>query len=67
MSMTLPNDVARCPGVGSEEEGWREGCEDCYRRTSKPHQNSMRWVWMEPPPIIAFECEFRIDTPNADH
>ena len=21
----LPNDVARCAGVGSDEEGWREG------------------------------------------
>ena len=24
----------RCHGSGSDEEGWREGCEDCLRRTS---------------------------------
>lgn len=33
--MTLPADVARCPGVG-DEEGWREGCCDCLRRTAPP-------------------------------
>ena len=58
--MTLPNDVARCPGVGSDAEGWREGCEDCLRRTP-PNPDAMRTVWMSPPPIIAFWCEFRID------
>ena len=54
----LPADVARCPGIGDDVEGWREGCEDCRRRTDpKP------WpfvVAMTPPPIIAFECEHRI-------
>lgn len=56
--MTLPADVARCSGV-EYEDGWREGCEDCMRRTSPsdhPYQ-----VWIEPPPIITFECEFRIE------
>ena len=49
---------ARCPGIGSYEDGewyWREGCYDCYRRIT--------WYgdgWIEPPPIIAFECEYRI-------
>lgn len=28
----LPNDVARCAGVGDNDEGWREGCADCARR-----------------------------------
>jgi hypothetical protein len=31
--MTLPADIARCPGVGSDSEGWREGCESCARRS----------------------------------
>ena len=60
----LPNDVARCDGVGFQEDdgwGWREGCETCLRRTAKrPEQ-----VWMmDPPAIIAFECEFLIP-PNV--
>lgn len=54
----LPANEARCPGMGDDVEGWREGCEDCRRRTdTKP------WpfvVTMAPPPIIAFECERRI-------
>ena len=53
-------DVARCNGAGAEEDDgweWREGCRTCLRRTApRPGQ-----VWMmEPPSIIAFECEFRI-------
>ena len=59
----LPNDVARCAGVGDDEEGWREGCDDCFRRTGKAAGE--RVVMMSPPAIIAFECEFRIEAPNA--
>jgi len=55
----LPADVARCPGSGSEAEGWREGCETCHRRTSPP-PNPDRVLRMSPPPIIAFWCEFGI-------
>ena len=35
----LPFDIARCPGVGSDAEGWRDGCETCLRRTApgNPH------------------------------
>lgn len=57
---SLPHDVARCDGVGSEDN-WREGCDVCLRRTAaRPAQ-----VWaMEPPAIIAFECEHLI-LPNA--
>ena len=56
MMSTTPN-TARCPGSGSYEDGkwhWREGCDDCQRRYG--------WAggWIEPPPIIAFECEYRI-------
>lgn len=28
---TLANDIARCPGVGNDADGWRDGCEDCLR------------------------------------
>ena len=58
--MTLPADIARCPGYEAAGE-WREGCEDCFRRTEPAHE---RQVWMEPPPIIAFECEYRIVLDN---
>lgn len=54
----LPNDVARCAGVGSDEEGWREGCESCARRLAA--SSSDVTAWMLPPAIIAFWCECRI-------
>lgn len=53
----LPGDYARCNGVGDDVEGWREGCEDCLRRTSPRPERA----WMiEPPAVIAFFCENRI-------
>ena len=58
--MTLPNDIARCQGIGYEEDDgfyWRDGCEDCQRRTSPPGKVKD----IEPPSIIVFECEYRID------
>jgi len=58
---TLPNDAARCNGVGSEEDGewnWREGCEDCLRRTA-PRDGVDSFI--EPPMIIAFWCEWHIE------
>ena len=63
--MTLPNDVARCAGVGDDDEGWREGCEDCARRLAE--STTAVSAWMLPPAIIAFWCEFRIETPNVEH
>lgn len=57
----LPNDVARCDGSWSIEDGethWREGCETCLRRTA-PRPD--RVVMMLPPPIVAFECEYLIE------
>ena len=59
----LPNDIARCAGVGDEKEGFREGCEDCRRRTEKPY--GQVFVHMTPPAIIVFECEFRIPPSGA--
>lgn len=57
--MRLPNDAARCAGVGSDEEGWREGCETCLRRTSESTSDVTAWI--TPPPIIVFMCEFLIE------
>lgn len=54
----LPDDVARCRGVGEDGE-WREGCENCARRLAPVAGD--RVVSMEPPAIIAFECEFLIE------
>jgi hypothetical protein len=62
----LPANFVRCVAVGSFEDGeqhWREGCDDCLRRTDMGH-----WGWIDPPAIIAFECERRIapgDLPSA--
>jgi len=57
--MSLPNDVARCAGVGSDAGGWREGCEDCARRTSP---GGAYTAHMEPPPILAFSCPFWVES-----
>lgn len=63
--MNLPNDIACCDGVSFEEDGvidWREGCETCLRRTAPRPE---RFQLMQPPAIIAFECEYLIEsTPN---
>lgn len=56
--MKLANDVARCNGSGSDEEGWREGCDNCLRRLAPMYGEC--WL-MEPPAIIVFECEFLIE------
>jgi hypothetical protein len=55
---TLPADIARCPGEGFEEDDgwhWREGCDDCLRRTAPGGR-----VSIAPPVIVVFECEHRI-------
>lgn len=58
MNIPTLRTLARCPGVGFEDDegtDWREGCEDCLRRTASPGPRTMA-----PPGIIAFECEHRI-------
>lgn len=55
---TLPNDIARCAGVGSDKEGWREECETCLRRTA-PRDGIGPWI--TPPKIVVFECEYLIE------
>jgi hypothetical protein len=58
--VTLPADVARCPGVGYDEGAgieWRDGCDDCLRRASPPVDPERM---MAPPVLVVFECEARI-------
>jgi len=55
--MSLPYDYARCEGVRIDGI-WREGCEDCQRRTSPGRPE--RQACIQPPEIIVFECEYRI-------
>lgn len=55
--MSLPYDVARCNGVKIDGE-WREGCEDCLRRTSPGREHWQPYI--APPANIVFECEYRI-------
>ena len=53
-------EVLGCPGDGYIEDGiwdWREGCDDCLRRVRPDPADGV----VEPPPIIAFECELRIE------
>ena len=57
MTDILPYDTARCAGVQYDGD-WREGCEDCLRRTSPGDPD--RQVWMAPPLLVVFECEYRI-------
>ena len=49
-----PTAIDPCPGVYAE--GWREGCEDCQRRTAPAGDRAP----MEPPALIVFECPFYI-------
>lgn len=60
----LPDDVARCQGSGSNADGWREGCDDCLRRIAPVAGD--RAVWIVAPPIIVFECEYRIEVIDND-
>jgi hypothetical protein len=53
-------EVLGCPGAGISEDGqfdWAYGCADCLRRTRPDPADGV----IEPPPIIAFECELRIE------
>lgn len=63
---SLANDVTRCDGSGSVEDGvkyWRDGCETCLRRTApRPKIVSM----MLPPAIMGFECEYLIEPNEAE-
>ena len=52
---TLPGDVARCAGIGSDDEGWYEECETCLRRTAAPTDHPSQ-SHMTPPSVITFFC-----------
>ena len=55
--MSLPYDTARCAGV--QYDGiWREGCDDCLRRTSPAGPMSPS---IDAPLLVVFECEYRIE------
>ena len=62
LTMTLPADVARCPGYWADGE-LREGCPDCQRRTSAP-ADPARVLMMAPPVLVVFECWARIPPEN---
>jgi hypothetical protein len=53
--MTLPANIERCRGFGDGPEDWLEECETCQRRTA-----AGGGVFMQPPPILTFFCEFNI-------
>ena len=55
--MSLPYDVHRCAGAQYDGE-WREGCDDCLRRTSPGDPD--RQAWIDAPLLVVFECEHRI-------
>jgi hypothetical protein len=53
-------EVLGCPGAGISENGqfdWAYGCADCLRRVRPEPADGV----IEPPPIVAFECELRIE------
>jgi hypothetical protein len=63
MTPQLPYHVPRCKGVRyieDDETYWREGCEQCLRRTSPPNPNPEQ-QWVEPPTIITFFCEYLLE------
>ena len=59
---TLPYDFSRCFGYVADGD-LREGCDDCLRRTAPGDPE--RQVYIEPPPIVVFECESRIPPGEA--
>ena len=54
---TLASDIARCPGIRTDE-GWAEVCKDCLRRTA-PRPEIV--VLIAPPAISSYECGFLIE------
>ena len=53
-------EVLGCPGAGVQEDGefdWAYGCADCQRRVRPDPADGV----VGPPPIVAFECELRIE------
>lgn len=57
---TLPGDVARCTGIGSDADGWYDECETCLRRTAAPSDHP-RQAHITPPAVIVFCCPSYMD------
>ena len=57
--MSLPDDIARCRGVGDDADGWREDCVNCLRRTTPPTGHDQ--CWMEPYPLLVFCCPWYME------
>jgi hypothetical protein len=53
--MTLPANIERCRGFGPTREDWLDECHTCQRRTAAGGE-----VFMKPPSVIGFFCEFVI-------
>ena len=58
--MTLPANIERCRGFGDGPEDWLDECKTCQRRTAAWGGLPGGGVFMEPPPVIGFFCEFFI-------
>lgn len=54
--MTLPADIARCPGIEDFHAG--DPCNDCLRRTIPPA--NVNQEWMDVPGSFVFTCPFYI-------
>ena len=53
-------EVLGCPGAGVQEDeefDWAYGCADCQRRVRPDPADGV----VEPPSIVSFECELRIE------
>lgn len=57
---TLPGDVDRCTGIGSDVDGWRDECETRLRRTAAPSDHP-RQAHITPPAVIVFCCPSYMD------
>jgi hypothetical protein len=59
--MSLPADIARCPGVDWDPFGVEPHCLDCARRTEgiRDYMAGARVVWMEAP--LVMPCPERLE------
>jgi hypothetical protein len=64
--MSVPNDIACCPGWGDGPEDWLDECQDCLRRTAPPALQGVtpvaRFALRDrdggiPPKIVVLWCE----------
>ena len=60
--MSLPADVARCPGHHQREDFAIKGCATCQRFSAPQGERNS---WMLPPYVTADPCRFRIAEKTA--